>query len=309
MLGGSMTKTGYVVDKIESFFKDGEFGPDSLFSMIIPGAYGSIGFPWETFFEADFVKRFSGLMLRGDDNVTKAYCAVFPEVGILDKFITTSSRGDILFVHHPLDLRSGDPQGKWAEGFIPIRPETLEQMKCKGLSFYACHNGLDLNKSIGTSVSIAKALNAKVKERFVEHGNGFIGIICTISPLSTSKLIDQLKGIFDIPYVDQEGPLSKNINTIAIVAGGGDSIDIMMEAERKGAQAYITGEIHHRIFSDQFRANYQAVIKYARTCKITLIGVSHAASEYLVMRNHMAEWFQTECAVSAEALPEAHWWR
>jgi len=247
--------------------------------------------------------------MRGDDNVTKAYCAVFPEVGILDRFITTASRGDILFVHHPLDLRSGDPHGKWAEGFIPIKPEILEQMKCKGLSFYACHNGLDLNASIGTSLSIAKALNAQVKEHFVKHSNGYIGLICTISPLSASGLIDQLKGIFGIPYVDQEGALSEKINTIAIVAGGGDSIDIMVDAETKGAQAYITGEIHHRIYNDQFRANYQAVIKYGRTCKMTLIGVSHAASEFLVMKNDMAEWFQKECSVSAEALPEAHWWR
>jgi hypothetical protein len=42
---------------------------------------------------------------------------------------------------------------------------------------------------------------------------------------------------------------------------------------------------------------------------MALLGVSHAAYEFLVMKNHMVEWFRKECGVFAEALPEAHWWR
>jgi hypothetical protein len=42
---------------------------------------------------------------------------------------------------------------------------------------------------------------------------------------------------------------------------------------------------------------------------MALIGVSHAASEYLVMEREMPAWFGSRFAVVTVPLPETHWWR
>jgi putative NIF3 family GTP cyclohydrolase 1 type 2 len=41
---------------------------------------------------------------------------------------------------------------------------------------------------------------------------------------------------------------------------------------------------------------------------MTLIGLSHAGSEYPVMED-IAEWMRENLNIEAEAIPENNWWR
>lgn len=48
---------------------------------------------------------------------------------------------------------------------------------------------------------------------------------------------------------------------------------------------------------------------FAATTSMSLIGVSHAASEFLVMKTQMVDWFTQNCDVKAMTIPYSHWWR
>ncbi len=51
---------------------------------------------------------------------------------------------------------------------------------------------------------------------------------------------------------------------IAIIAGCGDVVSLMKEAEEKGAEAYITGEIHCHIDNDYGRHKYSLIMDYVK---------------------------------------------
>ena len=81
------------------------------------------------FFEANFIELFNGLMIRGAETVNKVFLAVFPTNDVLETFISQSTSGDLLFMHHPLVMECGDPLGKSGRGFIPIPEKYLQAIK------------------------------------------------------------------------------------------------------------------------------------------------------------------------------------
>jgi putative NIF3 family GTP cyclohydrolase 1 type 2 len=298
-----------LVESLDLFFAIRQLERDPGFSRFIPMVYEPIGFDWQSFFEADFVSRFNGLMLRGTEAVKTVFCSVFPAKEVLHQFLDRSQPGDLLFLHHPLDMECGDPRGAWGRGFVPIPPYLLDRLKARQLSFYACHIPLDYNQKISTGLAIAQALNSQVVDKFLQYGDLYIGLIGQIEPLSTAALIERLQVLFEIPYVDFEGVEHPAVTRIAIVPGNGDVVTQMQEAEAKGVQAYLTGEIHSHIDNDYGRQRFQQMMDYAVGTSMSLIGVSHAASEYLVMRTQMKEWFEQNFAVEVQLLPLSRWWR
>lgn len=95
---------------------------------------------------------------------------------------------------------------------------------------------------------------------------------------------------------------------MAIVAGCGDRVNVMEEAERKGAQAYISGEIHCHIDNDYGRTKYQQIKNYAETTTMSLMGVSHAASEYHAMKTQLLRWMKTNVNANFVLLEQSKWW-
>ncbi|WP_212774330.1 hypothetical protein [Polycladomyces abyssicola] len=51
------------------------------------------------------------------------------------------------------------------------------------------------------------------------------------------------------------------------------------------------------------------MMDYVPTTSMSLIGVSHAASEFLVMKTQMRHWFERECGVMTVLLEQSYWWR
>lgn len=286
-----------------------ELEKDPSFSRFIPMVYDLIGFDWRSFFEPDFTKRFNGLMIRGIGQVKTVFLAVFPAEEVLEAFLAEGEPGDLLFMHHPLLMECGDPRGDWGRGFVPIDPAYLEAVKAKGLSVYTCHIPMDTAEEIGTNAAIVEAFGATAVDRFCPEANGHVGVICDIPPRSTETLIERAIKIFGIPYVDFEGKRHERVERIAIIAGCGDVVAAMQEAESKGAAAYITGEIHCHIDNEYGHRKFQMMQEYAAVTGMSLIGVSHAASEYLVMRTQMTGWFEDNFRVRTRLLPQSKWWR
>lgn len=156
---------------------------------------------------------------------------------------------------------------------------------------------------------MAAALSARVTDVFFPYGAGHAGVIAEIAPTSVAALTAALLAVFDIPYLDIAGADPGMVRRVALVAGAGDRVAEMRNAEALGVQAYITGEIHSRIATDHGRAKFAEVEDFARQTGMALLGVSHAASEFLVMRNEMQAWFKSRVVEPVKPLSEPHWWR
>lgn len=168
---------------------------------------------------------------------------------------------------------------------------------------------MDCHKQLGTNIAIAKELNAQVIDRELlnDLNNDFV-LYCNIEKSDTQRLVTVLKEIFNIPYVDFEGQELQDIQKVAIVAGCGDVVDWMAEAERNGVQAYISGEIHCHIDNEYGKQKFNRVMDYASKTSMSLIGVSHSASEYLVQKTLMKNWFEKNFDIKTVLIPQEKWW-
>jgi putative NIF3 family GTP cyclohydrolase 1 type 2 len=294
---------------------DALFGVDALdedpaFSRFVPLVYDAISFDWRARFEPAFVRRFNGLVVRGAAEVGAVHCAAFPSADVLDAFLRAARPGDLLFCHHPIDLRSGDPRGAPGTGFVPIAPETLDRMAERGLSFYACHAPMDTARGgIGTTAAMVEALGATYEADFFAYGTGFAGVVCMADAHSTDAWAALAGDVFGVAYVDRAGPSHDAVDRIAIVPGGGNSVPAFREAEALGAQVYVTGEIRSYNGGEYGAANRAEVAEYLDGAKMSLLGVSHVASEQLVMERQMVPWLRAHCAVDAHLIAEPVAWR
>ena len=159
----------------------------------------------------------------------------------------------MLFTHHPVDMEVS------GVGFLPISPDTVERMRAKGVSVYACHAPMDCHDEIGTNASIVQAFDVQVERSFAEYGNGYAGRIGSIARASLNELVSRGKKVFGVERVETGGARPSYVTKVAIVAGGGDDLELLEEAERMGAQVFITGEWYTRTTPRDERGSIWAV--------------------------------------------------
>jgi len=302
-----MSELKVIIDKLNIFFDIAWCWKDPAMSKFFPDVYDQIGFNWKDFFEPDFVKIFNGLMIKWFDKVKKIYVSVFPAPEVLESFLQQAEKWDVLFLHHPILMRSWDPQWWMWKLFEPMDPEKLQSVKDKQLSIYSCHTPLDINNEIWTNVAIGESLWWKLIDEFLKQGNGFSWKIFEIPQINTDDLIHKCISIFNIPYLDFSWVKKNIITKIAVVAWSGDKVEYMAYAEEFWAQAYLSGEIFNRVNNDYGRSRYKEVKSYAENTKMSLIGVSHAASEYLVMKTQLLKFIETKINIPAILLPMKKW--
>lgn len=302
-------KLDVLTQKLDDFFKIRELDADPAMSRFIPMVYDPIGFDWKSYFEADYTSRFNGLMIKGAENVGKVWCVSFPSDEVLSQIMAQAEPGDMIFAHHPVNMECGDPRGSLGKGFLPVNLQFLDQIKAKGLSFYACHAPLDYNEEISTSASIGEAIGGKTVGRFYPYGNGFAGVVCEVPVTTTDALIEKLKVATGLDYVDSVGVDRSDITRISIVAGGGGDVEDIQEGDKQGVQCHIGGEVTSKIDNERGRKEKTKVEAYLNDVKISVIGISHAGSEFIVLRDQLAPWIEQTLGIKAEAVPEKHWWR
>jgi putative NIF3 family GTP cyclohydrolase 1 type 2 len=270
--------------------------------------YQDIGYDHTRVFEADFCQRGNGLMLRAGESIQEVYCAAFPTPDVLENLLSKTHGETLLFLHHPIDMQTS------GEGFLPIPPETIARLKAAHVSVFSCHAPMDCHDKIGTNVSIAEAFGIQIESSFSPYGNGFAARFGSMAPLTLDELVAKGKRIFGVDRVEVGGAKPVTITKIAIVAGGGDDLEDLREAERLGAQAYITGDWHPRLqptrpsdrqWAESRNAERQA---FAGQTKIALLGFSHAASEFLVMKTQLTPYFRQH-GLPVTCLEQPDWWR
>jgi hypothetical protein len=52
----------------------------------------------------------------------------------------------------------------------------------------------------------------------------------------------------------------------------------------------------------------EEILEFSRNTRMILVGVSHAASEYVVMKTQMKNFFESK-GLSTTPLPQQNWWR
>ncbi len=297
-----------LVPELDELFAIHNWDRDPAASRWIPRLYQKIGYDYSQIFEPDFCQRTNGLMLRSGNTAKEVYCAAFPSPDILESVLAMASEEALLFVHHPFDMEVA------GVGFLPIPPEALAQLEARGISVYACHAPMDCHDEIGTNASIVEAFGVQVEQAFAEYGHGFAGRIGSIAPTELDELVSRGRAVFGVDRVEIGGGKPATIRRVAIVAGGGDDPELLEEAERRGAQAYITGEWYTRTLpvaqeeKEWVEANKAACLAYAHESGMALLGFSHAASEYLVMKRQMVSYFEAK-GVRATSLEQSDWWR
>jgi putative NIF3 family GTP cyclohydrolase 1 type 2 len=298
-----------VVKAIDRLFKVKKLKKDPSMSRFIPVVYDDIGFDWRNFFEPDFVHRGNGLMIRGARKIENVFLGVFPSREFLSRVFEKAKAGDMVFLHHPINMECGDPRGKKGRGFLPVPPVLLREIKNRDISVYACHAPMDYNTGIGTNEAMVRAFHGKVIGYFDEYGNGYAGRVCEITPVSTDHLIKIAKEKFHLPYVEFVGHKVDRVSKIGILAGGGGSLDYLQEMERLGVQCGIAGEVTNKIDSEWGRKEQGTIYEFLKQTRIGFIGLSHAGSEFLVMESQMKSWFKKNLHLHAYPIPEDTWWR
>ncbi|SCL69841.1 Nif3-like dinuclear metal center hexameric protein [Micromonospora chersina] len=299
-----------IVAALDELFGLDASAPDTAMSRHLPRVYDEVGTDWRAIVEPHFAQRFNGLMRRGHPTVRTVYGACFPSAEVIDAWLAVAERGDLLVTHHPIDVRNGSPEDDtWAEGFVPIDATQLKAITERGLSMYACHAPMDTSLRVGTAAAIVEALSGTVVNQFWPYGDGHAGLVADIPAISSSALVRRAREIFAVDSVEVEGAVHDAVTRVAVVGGIGDHVDQMALAERMGAQAYLTGELHVRIEGDYGRRKFAAVQAFAATTGMTLIGVSHAASEHLVIETQLARWFAENHRITLRPIREPHWWR
>jgi putative NIF3 family GTP cyclohydrolase 1 type 2 len=308
-MGIVMIPLATLVQRLDALFGLDELEQDPSFGRLLPTVYASAGIDWQSMFEPAFVNRFNGLMLRGAEEVHTVFCAALPTPQVLAAFVGSARPGDLFFTHHPIDLEMGDPRGRAGRGLLPIEHDLLDTMLDRRLSFYACHAPMDYNREVGTTLAMEQVLGATFQMPFYPFGNGHAGSICTIEPTSTAALIETVKDLFGVPYVDFVGVTHDRITRLAVVAGAADSVATIREAEALRAQALLSGEVRSHRGDAYGRAKFERVMAYLPHTTLSLIGVSHAASEQLVMDRLMIPWLRDRCRVETVSIRMDRWWR
>jgi putative NIF3 family GTP cyclohydrolase 1 type 2 len=299
-----------IVTALDALFDLPSAEPDASMSRHVPRVYEAVGFDWRAFVEPAYARRFNGLMRRGHAVVGTVYGASFPSTDVLDAWLAVADRGDLLVTHHPLDARNGSPEtDTWAEGFVPIAASYLRSIAGRELSMYACHAPMDTSPRVGTAAAIVEALGGTTTDHFWPYGNGYAGHIADIPPMSSADLVERARSTFGVSTVEVEGRMHDSLARVAVIAGVGDHVDQMAIAEGLGARAYLTGELHVRIEGEYGRQKFADVTSFAATTGMTLIGVSHAASEHLVIETQLARWFDETLRTTLRPIREPRWWR
>lgn len=297
------------IEFLDGFFRITALDVDPAFSRFVPMVYDPIGFDWRGAFEPEFCQRFNGLMLQGDAKVGKIWCISFPAAEILDGILDRAQSGDLIFAHHPIDMRCGDPRGEKGEGFIPIAARQIQQLKDGGISFYSCHIPLDVREDLSTSDAVARAIGGTVVEPCYPVGAGFAGRLCDVSPCAIGALVTTCRAAVGFPYVDLVGNCHKdNITRVAVIAGGAGDVAFYWEADRLGADCLVAGEATSKIDNVIGWSKQAEIEGYLPSTGLAAIGISHAGSEFVVMRE-LAPYFQRRLGIPSEAIAESRWWR
>jgi len=221
------------------------------------------------FVSENFKKRSMGLVCDFNKEINQVYTAVFPSIDVMQKILDDKIENAMLFVHHPAiwDIR------KAPQVFQEMDRGLLEEFKERRISIYNLHVPLDNYGDYSTSLSLAKALGIKPEKHF----GPYYGSLCGLFGKTDIKTVKDLRNRFEstvnhkvslYPYGDK---IIKN-NIIAVIAGGGNSIEFLEEIAKENVNTFVTGIT---VKNDHSKKDHE----FAERKRINILGGTHYSTE------------------------------
>jgi putative NIF3 family GTP cyclohydrolase 1 type 2 len=238
---------------------------------------------WRDYAEPSYEGRWNGLMVRGASETTRAATCVFPS----DAVIEALEPGTLLFSEHPLDFGE-------LTGFRPLARASFERMRTSGISFYHVHAPLDMHPEVSPSRLIALQLGLRELEEYGPIADGIPGGACIVgdSDDSLDGLATRLQNALGetIP-VKIASRSREEAGRVAVVAGGGDDRDLLMQSLARRCQTYVTGNATRRPQHPFFGPKHDAFRTLADEHGVALIDGTHYGTE-MPPQLAMVGWFE-----------------
>ena len=225
--------------------------------------------PIANFLSDNFKERSMGIVCDFAAKISKVYTAVFPTKKIMQKTLDDGTQDAMLFVHHPCiwDIR------KALKVFQSMDKRLLQQFKDKKISIYNLHTPLDNFGEYSTSVTLAKALRIKIEKPFAPY----FGALCGVLGKTNLATVQNLRGKFQEAIGHKVSLYSYGDNDIkygavAVVAGGGNEVDILKEIYKAGVNTFITGIT---VKNDHSEKAHESAKKH----RINVLGGTHYSTE------------------------------
>lgn len=216
----------------------------------------------------NFKKRSMGLVCDYASEINKVYTAVFPSNNIMNKILENNNENSMLFVHHPAvwDISKKEV---WQE----MNTKLLDKFKKSRISVYNLHVPLDNYSPYSTSTCLSNALSINTIKRFLPYHGGYAGIFgktnCkTIQELSTKFQ----KAVCHKTSIYQYGIAEIHNQKVGVVAGGGNSVEILQEIADNNINVLITGLTKLNDYS-------KSAHDFAKKNKINILGGTHYSTE------------------------------
>jgi putative NIF3 family GTP cyclohydrolase 1 type 2 len=217
----------------------------------------------------NFRKRSMGLVCDFTKEVNKVYTAVFPTKEVMQKIVDDGAKNAMLFVHHPSiwDIR------KAPSVFYQMPINLLDSFKNNRISIYNLHVPLDNFNEYSTSKTLAEALGIEIEKTFAKYYGSLCGVI---GKTKHKDICDLQKQFSELLGHDTKlylyGDRDIRDGRVAIIAGGGNNKDFVMEIKDNNVCTLITGITCKNSHSE-------AVHEFEQESKISIIGGTHYSTE------------------------------
>ena len=248
--------------------------------------------PIAEFISDNYKRRSMGMVCDFAQEINKVYTAVFPSNPVMEKILVDGTQDAMLFVHHPAvwDIR------KSPAVFAQMNGELLASFKERNISIFNIHVPLDNFGKYSTSVSLAKALGIDLGKTFAPY----LGALCGVFGKTDITNISELRSKFQEAVghkvsLCQYGSDTINGGIVAVVAGGGNSIEVVREIADEGVNAFVTGVSAKNDYS-------KTTHEFLQEHKINILGGTHYSTEKFACMA-MVDYFKN-LGLIAEFLPD-----
>lgn len=262
--------------------------------FIFPAVNHEAGIPVKKYYHSSFLRKYNGLMMRGEDRVQKVYCAVFPDDGVLLAVLEDPEPGILVFLHHCCGY---DP----VAGFRPIPELLLKQLAARRISLYSIHMPFDFNSPWSTSVKLAEAIGLDIEGEFAyiaERPTGVYGRPPVATVSSFANLVKESTGSPDVVLILNG---ADTIRRVGVIAGGGGYANLVNDAAQNECDLYFTGVVSEQVELEPVQEANRLFREKAAKLGINLVGGGHYHTEMIAVKG-MTEFFRT-LGLPAEFLP------
>lgn len=222
----------------------------------------------EDFLSDNFKKRSMGLVCDNSQEINRVFTAVFPTSAVMKHILRIGKSDALLFVHHP-SIWDLSKKSKWQQ----MDRKLLQKFREKRISVYNFHVPLDNYSEYSTSSNLAMALGLKIMNPFAPYGGGLAGVFGKTDCRTAEELRKVLqKAVGHRTALYLYGASEIKNGRVAVIAGGGNDIEMLEEIASQGVNTFVTGISALNDYS-------QKAHEYARKHKINILGGTHYSTE------------------------------